>query len=84
MSRRGSIVLQKSFGMHDRLIQCINSGFETGVGTSDEELVKFYNNQTRRVQRVCSPASNASTVVEVEIDEATVGQVFGRCVWNHS
>jgi hypothetical protein len=80
--------VKRWFSLHERLIQCNITGFETGVGTSDEELVKFYNDQSRRVREFVD-RHPTHRLVEVEIDQPSAGQVmedaFGidRSCWGH-
>jgi hypothetical protein len=80
--------VKRWFSLHERLIQCNITGFGTGVGLSDEELVKFYNDQSRRVREFVD-RHPTHRLVEVEIDQPSAGQVmedaFGidRSCWGH-
>ena len=65
------------YDMVDRLTKCNITGFPTGVGKTDEELMGFYNSQRQRVRDFVA-LHPSHRLVEVQIDSPDAGMVMQK------
>lgn len=63
------------YDMADRLTKCNITGFPTGVGKTDEELIRFFTSQRQRVRNFVAKHPSHQ-LVEIEIDSPDAGKVM--------